>query len=80
MSAEDNLGKQFTKSGKRRHKMVKFITNGGVNLGCEHCDTYSIKHPTDVNPGLGNKPVDQWHYTDKQGMSEAWQAHKEQNP
>jgi hypothetical protein len=78
MSAQDNLGQQFTKSGKRRHKMVKFTNRGGVNLGCEHCDYYAIKHPTKVTKQL--TPVDSWHYTDKQGMKEAWEAHKEQNP
>ena len=77
MSAQDNLGQQFTKSGKRRHKMVKFTNRGGINLGCEHCDDYSIKHPTKVTK-VG--PVDSWHHTDKQGMKEAWEAHKEQNP
>jgi hypothetical protein len=77
MSAEENLGKQFTKSGKRRHKMVKFTDRGGVNLGCEHCDDYAIKHPTKTNK-FG--PIQSWNWTDKKGMSEAWEAHKEQNP
>ena len=76
MSAQDNLGQQFTKSGKRRHKMVKFTTRGGTNLACEHCDA-PVRHPT--RKVLGN-PEDMWHYTDKQGMKEAWEAHKEQNP
>ena len=77
MSAQDNLGQQFTKSGKRRHKMVKFTTNGGTNLACEHCDA-PVQHPT--RKILGNLPEDMWHYTDKTGMKEAWEAHKEQNP
>jgi MoaA/NifB/PqqE/SkfB family radical SAM enzyme len=72
MSAEDNLGKQF----KKRHKMVKFTTNGGTNLACEHCDA-PVQHPT--RKVLGN-PESMWHYTDKTGMKEAWKAHKEANP
>jgi hypothetical protein len=78
-SSEFDHGTEHKATTKKRHKMVKFTTNGGVNLGCEHCDTYSIAHPTDVSPGLGNKPVTQWHYTDKQGMKEAWEAHKAAN-
>ena len=78
MSAEDNLSRQFTKSGKRRHKMVKWTTTGGVNLGCEHCDTYSITHPTKVTKQ--GAPIDMWDYRDKQGMKEAWDAHKSDNP
>jgi hypothetical protein len=77
MAAEENLGKQFTKSGKRRHKMMKFTTYGGTNIACEHCDQ-PVKHPTKTN-GLGS-PIDMWDYRDKEGMKEAWDAHKEQNP
>jgi hypothetical protein len=78
MSADNLNPNQFTKSGKRRHKMVKFTTRGGINLGCEYCDTYSIKHPTKITKQ--GAPIDMWDYRDKEGMKEAWDAHKEQNP
>jgi hypothetical protein len=75
MSASDNLGKQFTASGKKRHKMVKFTDRSGVNIECVHCDQI-IKHPTKVTR---SGPVQSWHYTDKTGMKEAWEAHKAEN-
>jgi len=73
----DNLNpNQFTKSGKRRHKMMKFTTYGGTNLFCEHCDQ-TVKHPTKTNK-LG-EPIGMWDYRDKEGMKEAWEAHKAEN-
>jgi hypothetical protein len=78
MSTEDNLNpNQFTKSGKRRHKMGKFTTYGGTNLFCEHCDS-SVKHPTKKT--AQGEPVQQWDHRDKTGMKEAWEAHKAENP
>jgi hypothetical protein len=77
MTAEENLSpSQFTKSGKRRHRMVKFGDRSGVNIECAHCEKI-VKHPTKTNKW--GHPIDSWHYTDKKGMSEAWEAHKEQN-
>lgn len=76
MSAEDNLSRQFTKSGKRRHKMVKFGDRSGVNIECAHCEKI-VKHPTKTDK---SGPIQSWHYTDKQGMKEAWEAHKSDNP
>jgi len=75
MTAEENLGKQFTKSGKRRHKMVKFTDRSGVNIECAHCEKV-VKHPTKTNK-FG--PIQSWNWTDKKGMSEAWEAHKAEN-
>ena len=60
---------------KKRHAMEKFTNRNGVNIWCKHCDV-GIKHPTKVTK-VG--PVDSWHYTDKQGMKEAWDAHKAGN-
>ena len=77
MSAEESLQpKQF----KKRHKMVLTPSNGGVSLGCEHCDIYSIQHPTKVHRGLGNQPVSMWDRRDKTSIKEAWEAHKAANP
>ena len=76
MTYSENLGPQFTKSGKKRHKMVKFVDRSGVNIGCEHCDDFKIKHPTKVDR---SGPVSSWHHTDKTGMKEAWEAHKAEN-
>ena len=59
----------------KRHAMEKFTNRSGVNIRCKHCDV-SIKHPTKTNK-LG--PIDSWHYTDKTGMKEAWEAHKADN-
>jgi hypothetical protein len=78
MSASDNLGKQFTASGKKRHKKITFSERGGISIGCEHCDEYGIKHPTRLNKGIGTS-VNQFDYRDKQGMKEAWEAHKAEN-
>lgn len=65
-----------TDSGKKRHKKVLTYSNGGVSLGCEHCDNYGIKHPTKVMKNLGNMPVDMWDRRDTTSIKEAWDFHK----
>ena len=66
-----NLSQQF-KPEKKRHKKVTFTTRGGTSIMCDICDV-SVKHPTKTALG---RPIDMWHYTDKTGMKEAWEAHK----
>mgnify|MGYP003350713451 CR=1 FL=1 len=50
-----------------------FTNRAGTNIMCDICDV-SVKHPTRKDR-FGN-PIDSFHYTDKTGMKEAWDAHK----
>ena len=67
-----NLSSQF-KPEKKRHKKVTFTDRSGTNIMCDTCEV-SVKHPTKTD-GFG-RPIQSWHYTDKTGMKEAWEAHK----
>lgn len=68
-SSEFNHG---TEHRAKRHKKEIVNSRAGNSLFCVHCDEFAT-HPTRTALGL---PVRDFHHTDKTGMKEAWEAHK----
>ena len=60
-----------------RHRKEVFTTHGGINIVCAHCDESVEQILTVTRNGERVKyEKDMWHWTDKAGMKEAWEAHK----